>query len=97
MQHPLVGDARSRGMLGALELVASKSDKTRFDPALRVYERVTIAAYRNKLIFRAFGDNILGFAPALCYTEADCSLLFERLKKTLDEVLAQADVRSALK
>ena len=83
-------------MLGALELVASKKDKRRFEPALRLYERVTIAAYQNKLIFRAFGDNILGFAPALCYTEADFTLMFARLKKTLDDVLAQADVRKAL-
>jgi Adenosylmethionine-8-amino-7-oxononanoate aminotransferase len=55
------------------------------------------AAYENRLIFRAFGDNILGFAPALSYTEAEFDLMFERLEKTLDDVLAQADVRAALK
>jgi adenosylmethionine-8-amino-7-oxononanoate aminotransferase len=96
LQHPLVGDARSRGMLGALELVADKASKSRFDPALRLYERITVAAYRNKIIFRAFGDNILGFAPALCYTEADFELMFSRLKMTLDEVLTQPEVRQAM-
>lgn len=96
LQHPLVGDARSRGLLGALELVADKSSKARFDPALRLYERIAEAAYRNRIVFRAFNDNVLGFAPALCYTEADFALLFARLKATLDEVLAQADVRRAL-
>jgi adenosylmethionine-8-amino-7-oxononanoate aminotransferase len=97
LAHPLVGDARSRGLLGALELVADKDDKTRFDPALKLHERIAVAAYRNRLVFRAFGDNVLGFAPALCYTADDFDLMFERLTRTLDEVLDQADVRRALK
>jgi len=97
LSHPLVGDARSRGLLGALELVADKAGKTRFDPALKLSERITAAAYRNRVVFRAFGDNILGFAPALCYTANDFDLLFARLKQTLDDVLGEADVRKAVK
>ncbi len=97
LQHPLVGDARSRGLLGALELVADKSSKARFDPALKLHERIAEAAYRNQVIFRAFGDNVLGFAPALCYTQADFDLLFARLKKTLDDVLDQPDVFRAVR
>ncbi|MBP0633523.1 aspartate aminotransferase family protein [Cupriavidus sp. AcVe19-1a] len=97
LSHPLVGEARSRGLLGALELVSDKSSKERFSPSLKLHERITEVAYRNKVVFRAFGDNILGFAPALCYTAADFELLFARLKKTLDEVLAQPEVRAAVK
>ena len=96
LAHPLVGDARSRGLLGALELVADKATKRQFDPALRLSERIATAAYRNKLIFRAFGDNILGFAPALCYTEDEFVMLFARLRATLDEILAEPDVRAAM-
>ncbi|RBP83452.1 aspartate aminotransferase family protein [Marinomonas rhizomae] len=94
LDHPLVGDARSRGLLGALELVANKNKKTPFDPALKLSERVSTAAYKHGLIFRAFADNILGFAPALCYTKEDFNLLFERLKRTLDDVLEQPEVLS---
>ena len=97
LSHPLVGEARNRGLLGALELVADKAAKTRFDPALKLSERIAAAAYRNGVIFRAFGDNILGFAPALCYTASEFELLFARLKQTLDEVLDQPDVRRAVK
>jgi adenosylmethionine-8-amino-7-oxononanoate aminotransferase len=97
LKHPLVGEARSRGLLGALELVADKSSKARFDASLKLNERIAEVAYRNRVVFRAFGDNTLGFAPALCYTAADFELLFERLKKTLDEVLDQPEVRRAVK
>ena len=96
LAHPLVGDARSRGLLGALELVSDKATKAGFDPALRLSERISEAAYRNRVIFRAFGDNILGFAPALCYTADEFALLFERLKATLDQVLEQPEVRRAV-
>jgi adenosylmethionine-8-amino-7-oxononanoate aminotransferase len=96
LRHPLVGDARSRGLLGALELVSDKVTKSRFDAALNLPDRVAAAGYRNGLIFRAFGDGILGFAPALCYTPSEFEQLFERLQRTLDEVLAQPEVRQAL-
>lgn len=96
LEHPLVGDSRHRGLLGALELVSDKDSKAGFDAALALPDRIAAAAYRNRLIFRAFGDNILGFAPALSYSAAEFDLLFERLRRTLDEVLAQREVRSAL-
>ncbi|MFL9944486.1 aspartate aminotransferase family protein [Paraburkholderia agricolaris] len=96
LAHPLVGDSRHRGLLGALELVSDKDSKAGFDPSLKLSDRIAAAAYENRLIFRAFGDNILGFAPALSYTEAEFDLMFERLEKTLDDVLAQAEVRAAL-
>ncbi len=96
LDHPLVGDSRHRGLLGALELVSDKESKDGFDPALKLPERIAAAGYRHRLIFRAFGDNILGFAPALSFTAGEFDLLFERLRRTLDDVLAQADVRAAL-
>jgi adenosylmethionine-8-amino-7-oxononanoate aminotransferase len=97
LDHPLVGDARSRGLLGALELVADKDAKTPFAAGLKLSERIAAAAYRNRLVFRAFGDNILGFAPALCYTAEEFELMFARLKATLDQVLDEPEVRAALR
>lgn len=94
--HPLVGDARWRGLLGALELVSDKASKRGFDPALGLADRIFEAGYRNGLVFRSFGDHILGFAPALTYTASEFEQMFARLRKTLDEVLAAPDVRAAL-
>jgi 4-aminobutyrate--pyruvate transaminase len=96
LRHPLVGDARSRGLLGALELVSDKYTKASFDPALQLPDRIAKAAYKNGLIFRAFGDCILGFAPALCYTASEFEQMFDRLNRTLDEVLEQPEVRRAV-
>jgi adenosylmethionine-8-amino-7-oxononanoate aminotransferase len=96
LAHPLVGDARSRGLLGALELVADKATKRGFDPSLRLADRIAEIAYRNGLVFRAFGDNILGFAPALCYGAREFDLLFERLARILDEIHELPEVQEAL-
>lgn len=97
LAHPLVGDARSIGLLGAIELVADKATKRQFDPALKLNETIADIAWKHKLIFRAFGDNILGFAPALCFTESDFDALFERLQLTLDEVLELDIVKQEMK
>ncbi len=95
--HPLVGQARHRGLLGALELVSDKKTKSSFDPALGMADLLFETGYRNGLVFRSFGDHILGFAPALCYTQDEFAQLFERLKKTLDSVLDVPHVRRALR
>ena len=91
-EHPLVGDARQRGLLGALELVANKQTKEHFAGHLRVPERLSKIAYENGIVFRAFNDGILGFAPALCFTEAEFDFLFERLTLSLDTLSEETDI-----
>jgi adenosylmethionine-8-amino-7-oxononanoate aminotransferase len=94
--HPLVGDTRGRGLLGAIELVANKESKKRLDPSLRLPERLFSRGYANGVIFRAFGDNIIGLAPALCCSGDEMDMIFARIRRTLDDLLAEADVRSAI-
>jgi 4-aminobutyrate--pyruvate transaminase len=94
VDHPLVGDVRHRGLLGAIELVSDKVSKRGFDPKLGLADKITAIAYANKLVFRSFADQILGFAPALCITETECVLLAQRLRKTLDDVHALPEVRA---
>jgi adenosylmethionine-8-amino-7-oxononanoate aminotransferase len=95
--HPLVGDTRGRGMLGAIELVADKETRARFDPALGLPERLAARGYANGVIYRAFGDNIIGLAPALSCSEDEMEMIFDRIRKTLDELLEEPDIRSAIK
>ncbi|VVE01576.1 putative aminotransferase [Pandoraea horticolens] len=96
LDHPLVGDSRYLGLLGAVELVAGKATKARFDPAVKLSDKIASAAYRHGVIFRAFADNILGFAPALCFTAQDVSLMIDRVRATLDEVLQDDAVKAAV-
>lgn len=94
--HPLVGEARARGMLGALELVSSKAARTPLDPDLGVSERLFRHGYDNGIVFRAFGDGTIGLAPALSCTEAEMETLLARLRRTLDALLDERDIRAAL-
>ena len=65
--HPLVGEVRGVGLLAAVEFVANKQDKTRFDAGLSIGAEVTARCLERGLIARAMpGGDILGFAPPLC-------------------------------
>jgi adenosylmethionine-8-amino-7-oxononanoate aminotransferase len=94
--HPLVGEVRYRGLLGAVELTSDKASRRSFDPALGLPDRIARIGYQNGLIFRSFNDHIIGFAPALCIDQRECELMSIRLRQTLDQVLADDDVRAAL-
>jgi adenosylmethionine-8-amino-7-oxononanoate aminotransferase len=95
--HPLVGETRGRGLLGAIELVADKQTKQRFDPSLRIADRLFRSGYENGVIYRAFSDGIIGLAPALCCSEDEMDMIFSRISRTLDDLLDDSDVRSALR
>ena len=95
--HPLVGEARSRGLLGALELVSDKQAKTPFGPAVKLSVRLFANGYRAGIVFRAFADGTIGLAPALSCSDDEMELLLARLKATLDATLDEAEVRAALR
>lgn len=94
--HPLVGEVRGRGMLAAVELVTDKAKKTPLPAASAPAQRVFDRAWNNGLVIRAFGNGVLGYAPPLCCTEAEIDAIVERTRKTLDETLADPDVRAAM-
>lgn len=96
INHPLVGDIRSKGLLAGIELVADKRSKRKFDAKVGLSVLLAKAGYENRLIFRAFGDGTVGFAPPLCCSQDDIDVLLERFRKTLDDVLAMKEVRDAL-
>lgn len=85
--HPLVGDVRGIGLLGALELVADRDARTPFAPGLRVGPRVVESALAHGLIVRSLGD-IIAVCPPLIIEEADITELFARLMRALDDVAA---------
>ncbi|WP_279358843.1 aspartate aminotransferase family protein [Methylobacterium indicum] len=94
--HPLVGDVRVRGLLAGVELVTDKAKRTKPSPDLGISGHLARFGYRNGVIFRAFADDIVGFAPPLCCTDEDIDTLLGRFEQTLNDVLDVADVRAAL-
>jgi putrescine aminotransferase len=85
--HPLVGEARGVGLLGALELVKSKEPRTWFDPRGKVGERCRDNAIRNGLVMRATRDTMI-IAPPLVITRAQIDELVDKARATLDQTLA---------
>jgi L-2,4-diaminobutyrate transaminase len=67
--HPFVGEVRGDGMLAAVEFVADRGKKTRFDASETIGAKLSQACLDRGLISRAMphGD-ILGFAPPLIIT-----------------------------
>jgi len=86
-QLPIVGEVRGVGMLAAIEFVADREGKRRFDPALKVGARVSKAARDRGLIARAMphGD-ILGFAPPLIMTTAEVDEMIGLTAKAIRQV-----------
>ena len=94
--HPLVGDTRGRGLLGAIELVSNKQTKAAFAAELDIGGRLSQLTWDNGVIVRCFAHGVIGFAPALCCTEAEMDMIFERVEKALDQLLEQPDIRAAM-
>ena len=84
--HPLVGEARGVGMLGACELVSNKKTKQPFDPKDMIGPKAASFAQDNKLICRAVGD-ALALCPPLIITESELNEMFDRYEKALNATL----------
>ncbi len=81
--HPLVGETRMVGLMGALELVACKNPITRFAEKRQVGVVARDFMIDNGLVLRAVGDTIIAAPPfVLSHTEAD--ELVEKAWKCLD-------------
>ncbi|RDD61807.1 aspartate aminotransferase family protein [Ferruginivarius sediminum] len=96
--HPIVGEVRGVGLLAALEFVADKDEKTRFDATAKVGPKVAAACLERGLIVRAMphGD-ILGFAPPLVISRAEVDEVVDIAKQAVDAVTDQLSRDGILK
>ncbi|QSB19972.1 aspartate aminotransferase family protein [Pseudomonas sp. 15A4] len=83
--HPLVGEVRGVGMLGAIELVKDKATRERYvgkgaGMICRTF------CFNNGLIMRAVGDTMI-ISPPLVITFAEIDELIEKARKCLDLTL----------
>ncbi|WWE60230.1 aspartate aminotransferase family protein [Parasalinivibrio latis] len=84
--HPLVGEARGVGLVGALELVKDKASRTRFDSELGVGGICRDISVENGLVMRAVGDTMI-ISPPLVITRDEVEELIAKAELALDLTL----------
>lgn len=82
--HPLVGEARGIGLVGALELVRDKTTKESFAKSLNVGAEVVKRMLNHNMIGRNMGDAI-AFSPPLIINENQITDMWSRIGRVLDE------------
>lgn len=95
--HPLVGEARGVGLVGAVELVADKATKRSFDLKQLVGAKTVQFAQEEGVILRAMGDSV-GFCPPLIIKEDEINRMFDMFARALDRAeawIVKEDLRNA--
>lgn len=82
-EHPLVGEARCIGLIGALELVRDRKQRTFFDNRGEVGTICRDFCFRNGLIMRAVRDTMI-IAPPLVITREELDELADKAWRCLD-------------
>ena len=82
-EHPIVGETRMVGLMGALELVRDSESLERFDEDDGVGTICRDILVNNGLVMRAVGDTIVT-APPLTLSHAEADELVEKAWKCLD-------------
>lgn len=82
--HPIVGEARMVGLVGALELVPQKPSRKRFPDEGTVGTISRDHSFKNGLIMRAVRDSLI-ISPPLTISEEEVDLMMALVEKTLDD------------
>ena len=88
-EHPIVGEARSLGLVGAIEIVKDKDSRERFHKDLAMGGRCRDFCIENGLVMRAVGDTMI-VSPPLISTDAHIDELVDKAWKCLDLTAASA-------
>ncbi|CAE7363482.1 GABA-TP3 [Symbiodinium natans] len=95
--HPLVGNARGIGLIGAVELVKEKETKQPYDASRAVAAKVVQFALERGLIVRALPHDVVSICPPLIVSAADVNEIFDRLEGALSDALAALESAPCLK
>src|SRR5207237_4940363 len=83
--HPLVGDARGIGLIGAIELVRDKATREGFPPKAAVGAYLVRRAQHYGAILRAMPGDIVAFSPPLIIREGEIDEILACFRKALDD------------
>jgi putrescine---pyruvate transaminase len=93
--HPLVGDAETCGLMGALLLVKDKATGAAFDSNLGVGMLCRGHCFREGVVMRAVGDRMI-IAPPLVITRTQIDEMVGLIRRCLDLTLADVHARGWL-
>ena len=93
--HPLIGEAQTCGLMGALQIVKDKGTGEVFDSALEVGMLCRAHCFGNGLIMRAVGDRMI-IAPPLVMTLAQIDEMVVLIRQCLDLTHAELKQRGWL-
>ncbi len=85
--HPIVGEVRSVGLIGAIELSSNKKTRARFHDSGRVGTICRDHCFQTNLIMRACWDTMV-LAPPFCITKKEIDELFRLARIALDKTYA---------
>jgi 4-aminobutyrate--pyruvate transaminase len=86
--HPLVGDVRGIGLIGAIELVRDKACRQSFDPKAAVGAHLVRRAQQHGVILRSMPGDIVAFCPPLIISESEIDEMLGGFSKALDDTMA---------
>ncbi len=86
--HPMVGEIRGIGLIGAIELVADKRTRRFFSNRGRTGAICRDYCFESNVILRAVRDTMM-FSPPLVISEDEISLLVERAAKAIEQTYAR--------
>ncbi len=81
----IVGDVRSIGLIGAVELVKNRTTKEKLPREKRIAFHIANKALDHGVLLRPLGD-VLYFVPAYIISEEEIDLMFSATMKSIEEV-----------
>ena len=88
-EHPLVGEVRGTGLIGAVELVADKAARRNFEPGRKIAARVVKLAEAHGVIGRGAPNDTLVFSPPLIISKSEIDLALDGFLAALNELAVQ--------
>jgi L-2,4-diaminobutyrate transaminase len=87
---PIVGEVRGQGLLGAVELVASRGPLRAFEPSRSVGAQVAARCLGHGLITRALpASDTIAFSPPFVVGDDELDEMVRRARAAVDEVAAE--------
>ncbi|MFT8775783.1 MAG: aminotransferase [Gluconacetobacter liquefaciens] len=91
--HPLVGQVRGMGLLGAVEPAADPKARRSFAPSEKVGPMIQARMLEQGIIVRAMRNDAIGMSPPLIIDTQDIDLIVDTLGTVLDDILPSLRTR----